>query len=285
MKRTLILIAFSLLLPSTSIAQGGGGERTKTRKTTPKPAVTKSTTAERKPTTSRPDPNFRPQNPHIELVQIPPGTFNLGSNNGAGSESPAHQVTISYSFYIGKYEVTQTQWQAVMGNNPSRFKDCGGNCPVEQVSLEAAHEFVRKLNQMNDGFTYRLPSEAEWEYACRAGTTGDYAGDVDEMAWHYANSGKRTHAVGQKRSNAWGLADMHGNVLEWCEDWYRDGYDGAPTDGSAWFTGSIQTNRVARGGSWFNQAPDVRSTIRYPFTADFHDDYIGLRVVAIARTQ
>ncbi len=209
----------------------------------------------------------------------------MGSTNGEADEKPVHQVTINYSFYMGKYEVTQAQWQAVMGNNPSNFKNCG-NCPVEEVSWNDARKFIRKLNQMNDGYTYRLPTEGEWEYACRAGTTGDYAGSLDETAWYYKNSGNKTHAVGSKRPNDWGLADMHGNVWEWCEDWYHGTYYGAPTDGSAWLSGGEQWERVLRGGSWLRDAASLRSANRGHDTPDPRlDGNVGFRVVATARTQ
>jgi formylglycine-generating enzyme required for sulfatase activity len=283
MKRVLIVVAVSFLLCSTANAQGGGGESTKTDKTTPKPTVTKPTTANRKPTTSRPASNFRPQNPHIELVRIPPGTFMMGSTDGGENEKPVHQVTITYSFYTGKYEVTRAEWQAVMGNNPSYFNDSGGaNYPVENVSWNDAQEFIRKLNQMNDGYRYRLPTEAEWEYSCRAGTTGDYAGDVNEMGWYYDEKwGAGTHAVGQKQPNPWGLADMHGNVLEWCEDWYHETYYSAPTDGSAWLSGGEQKFRVLRGGSWGLLATWARSASRSFNAPAFRYAYNGFRVVAV----
>jgi formylglycine-generating enzyme required for sulfatase activity len=227
----------------------------------------------------------------IEFVLIPPGNFMMGSTNGGDNEKPVHQVTISQAFYIGKYEVTQAQWQSVMGNNPSNFKDCGGNCPVEQVSWDDAQNFVNKLNESNDGFRYRLPTEAEWEYACRAGTTGDYAGNLGEMAWYLENSDLKTHAVGGKQRNAWGLADMHGNVWEWCQDWYHDTYYGAPIDGSAWLSGGEQKYRVMRGGSWVSKAFDTRSANRdwlRPANRDWdplvRDNVIGFRVVAVPRS-
>jgi formylglycine-generating enzyme required for sulfatase activity len=207
----------------------------------------------------------------------------MGSTNGGNWEKPAHQVTIDYSFYMGKYEVTQAQWQSVMGNNPSNFKDCGGNCPVEQVSWDDAQNFVNKLNEGNDGFRYRLPTEAEWEYACRAGTTGDYAGTLSEMAWFRENAGSKTHAVGGKQPNSWGLADMYGNVWEWCQDWYHETYDGAPTDGSAWLSGGGQKFRVMRGGSWNFDAPVLRSANRDRSSPVNRYFYIGFRVVAVAR--
>lgn len=217
---------------------------------------------------------------------IPPGSFMMGSTNGE-NEKPVHEVTINYSFYMGKYEVTQAQWQSVMGNNPSHFKDCGGNCPVEQVSWDDAQNFINKLNESNDGFRYRLPAEAEWEYACRAGTTGDYAGNLNEMAWYSDNSGSKTHAVGGKQPNAWGLADMHGNVWEWCQDWYHETYYGAPSDGSAWLSGGEQKYRVLRGGSWYDLANNTRSALRLWLAPDYRNYYYGLgfRVVAVVRTQ
>src|SRR6185295_12837821 len=130
-----------------------------------------------------------------------------------------HKVRITRQFEIGKYEVTQEQWQAVMGDNPSNFK--GANLPVEKVSWNDAQDFLLKLNA-RDGYTYRLPTEAEWEYACRAGSMGDFAGELDDVAWYDKNSGSKTHPVGQKRPNVWGLYDMHGNVSEWCSDWYLE---------------------------------------------------------------
>jgi len=208
----------------------------------------------------------------------------MGSTNGDADENPVHQVTINYSFLMGKYEVTQAQWQSVMGDNPSLFKDCV-NCPVESVSWDDAQNFINKLNAGNDGFRYRLPTEAEWEYACRAGTTGDYAGNLSEMAWYRENSGDKTHVVGGKQPNAWGLADMHGNVWEWCQDWYHETYYGVPTDGSAWLSGGEPNFRVVRGGSWFDLASNLRSADRSKnYASGARGNRYGFRVVAVART-
>jgi formylglycine-generating enzyme required for sulfatase activity len=229
-------------------------------------------------------PRTRTNQAGIEFVLIPPGSFMMGSTNGGDNEKPVHQVTISQAFYMGKYEVTQAQWQAVMGSNPSNFKDCA-KCPVEQVSWDDTQKFIQRLNGMNDGYTYRLPTEAEWEYACRAGTTGDYAGTLSEMAWYSENSGGQTHAVGGKQPNAWGLADMHGNVWEWCQDWYHETYYGAPTDGSAWLSGGEQKYRVLRGSSWGNNALLSRSAYRNAFSPRFRHYYVGFRVAAVLRTQ
>jgi formylglycine-generating enzyme required for sulfatase activity len=222
----------------------------------------------------------------IEMVYIPPGEFSMGSTDRDVDQRPAHRVTISEGFYIGRYEVTQSQWQAVMGNNPSYFKDCGGTCPVEQVSWNDAQDFVNKLNEANDGFKYRLPSEAEWEFACRAGTTGDYyAADVDDIGWYANNSGRKTHAAGGKQPNAFGLYDMSGNVWEWCRDVYHNNYDGAPTDGTSWVSGGESQSRVIRGGSWYHNATLLRSANRVRLTPDNRGDSLGFRVVAVVRTQ
>jgi formylglycine-generating enzyme required for sulfatase activity len=180
----------------------------------------------------------------MEFVKIPAGSFMMGSDK-CDNEKPIHKVTISQDFWLQKTEVTQAQWQAVMGNNPSNFK--GNNLPVETVSWDDAQEFIKKLNAKGEG-TYRLPTEAEWEYAARAGTTGDYAGNLDSMAWYSANSDMKTHPIGQKQANAWGLYDMHGNVWEWCEDWYDSYPSGTVTDPTGAASGSY---RVIRGSCWF----------------------------------
>jgi formylglycine-generating enzyme required for sulfatase activity/tRNA A-37 threonylcarbamoyl transferase component Bud32 len=239
----------------------------------------------------------------MEFVYVSAGTFIMGSSDAdvqrafeqvqlesSGSarlewyapEKPQHQVTIREGFYMGKYEVTQAQWQKVMRNNPSTIKNCD-QCPVDNISWDDAQEFIKKLNAKNDGYTYRLPSEAEWEYACRAGTTGDYAGDLDSMAWYYKNSGNETHPVGQKQPNAWGLYDMHGNVEEWCEDIWHESYNGAPTDGSVWISGGDPSRQVLRGGSWFSVAVDLRSAFRLRGGPRSHGSFNGFRVVAVSR--
>jgi formylglycine-generating enzyme required for sulfatase activity len=218
----------------------------------------------------------------MEFVWIPPGSFMMGSEKGRDDEKPVHHVTINEGFYMGKYEVTQAQWQAVMGDNPSYFKGCD-NCPVENVSWDDAQVFINKLNTQNDGYTYRLPTEAEWEYAARAGTTGDYAGDLDAMAWYEKNSGGETHSVGSKQANAFGLYDIHGNVWEWVEDWYHDSYAGAPRDGSAWLSGGKQKYRVLRGGSWVIYANLCRAAVRIRNLPVFRNFNFGFRVVAVVR--
>ena len=219
----------------------------------------------------------------MEFASVPAGSFKMGLDSYS-DESPAHQVTFASGFNMGRYEVTQAQWQKVMGNNPSSNKSCGENCPVEKVSWDDTQEFIKKLNAMNDGYTYRLPSDAEWEYACRAGTTGNDAGDLDSMAWYGKNSEGKTHPVGQKQANAWGLYDMQGNVLEWIMDDYHGNYNGAPTDGSAWSGGGEPNKRMYRNGSWFSDASEVRSTRRDRYSPDSKFDNLGFRLVAVPRS-
>jgi len=168
----------------------------------------------------------------IQFVKIAPGEFMMGCSTGDidcnDDERPQHRVQITKPFEIGKYEVTQAQWQSVMGSNPSTSK--GDDRPVETVSKNDVQEFVTKLNARNDGYQYRLPTEAEWEYAARAGSAEQYVGGrLDDIAWYAANSEDETHPVGKKKPNAWGVYDMEGNVREWVADWYaRDYYSNSP---------------------------------------------------------
>jgi len=215
----------------------------------------------------------------IELVWIPPGTFMMGAENEGAEEMPVHKVTISRGFYIGKYEITQAEWEAVMRNNPSEFK--GERRPVAGINWNDAQAFIARLNAIDDGYNYRLPTEAEWEYACRAGSTGD-AGSLEAMAWYSKNSGSQSHNVGTKQPNAWGLYDMHGNVLEWCEDRYRENYNGAPINGSAWETGGAADYRVVRGGSWNSDSQYVTSAYRYGTYGQ--GSAIGFRLVCVERS-
>ena len=207
----------------------------------------------------------------MEFVGISPGEFLMGSTSrhADDDEQPVTRVKISQGFYLGKYEVIQAEWQAVMGNNPSRFSGCG-RCPVEKVSWEDVQFFIGRLNAKSRGGRYRLPTEAEWEYAARSGTTTDtYAGDVtvplgndpvvNGIAWYSANSGDRTHPVGQKAPNGFGIYDMMGNVWEWVGDW-KGGYSGgAVTDPAGPESGS---SRVNRGGGWGGNAGFCRSANR-----------------------
>jgi formylglycine-generating enzyme required for sulfatase activity len=217
----------------------------------------------------------------IEFVLVPAGKFMMGSDKGADDEKPVHEAHLSMPFYLGKYEVTQGQWQAVMGNNPSRFKG-DANLPVEHVTWEDVQAFIRKLNARESGTKYRLPTEAEWEYAARAGTTTDYSfGDdprlLGEYAWYAENAEHKTHPVGQKKANVWGLHDMHGNVWEWVQDWYSKPYpSGTVTDPQGPAAGSI---RVYRGGSWITHARNCRVSYRNDQGPGGRVVYIGFRLL------
>jgi len=196
-------------------------------------------------------------------------------------EKPVHTVCVD-GFHVGKYEVTQGQWREVMGNNPSRFSSCGDNCPVESVSWNDARGFIGRLNAKT-GMNYRLPTEAEWEYAARSGGKREkYAGgdNIDSVAWYDGNSGRRTHPVGTKLPNGLGLYDMSGNVLEWCSDWYGASYYGSsprnnpkgPSSGSV---------RVVRGGCWSGDRQDARAAYRERNTPNYRYSILGFR---LART-
>ena len=224
-------------------------------------------------------------NDDIDMVLIPAGNFLMGSTSSfkdENDEKPPHAVYLS-SFLMGKTEVTQKQWTDVMGRNPSRFSSCGPDCPVENVSWKDARQFISKLNE-KAAQKYRLPSEAEWEYAARARTTTDWSFGNDESklgdyAWFWGNSGQKTHQVGQKLPNAFGLFDMYGNVGEWTEDCNHPSYVGAPTNGSAWTTTCVDNRRVVRGGSWSVSEPrDLRSGYRNSFQPDYSDHAFGLRL-------
>jgi formylglycine-generating enzyme required for sulfatase activity len=217
----------------------------------------------------------------MQLKLLPPGTFMMSDAQGGSNERP-HQVTLTKPFYIGVHEVTQEQYKRVMGKNPSYFR--GANKPVEKVSWEDAVEFCKKLSELLSekaaGCVYRLPTEAEWEYACRAGSTtkysfGDDSSILGEYAWYDKNSGKETHPVGEKNPNAWGLYDMHGNVWEWCSDWYSDYPRVSISDPMG---PRKESRRVLRGGGWLNGAADCQSANRGRFgPSGCFSDY-GFRV-------
>jgi formylglycine-generating enzyme required for sulfatase activity len=226
----------------------------------------------------RPGKRFKDCSDCPEMVVIPEGSFEMGSESGESREKPVHRVTIPRFFALGKAEVTQAQWRAVTGVNPSHFSRCGDDCPVEKVSWDDAQEFVRKLSQKT-GKPYRLPSEAEWEYACRAGGQHEYCGsdNSDSVARYLNNSGRTTHAVASKQANAFGLHDMSGNVWEWVEDCWQNSYNGAPADGSPWISGDC-VMRVMRGGSWNYLQKFVRSANRNWDVVSDKNYFLGLRV-------
>ncbi|MDC0279224.1 formylglycine-generating enzyme family protein, partial [bacterium] len=217
----------------------------------------------------------------MKFKLIPAGTFTMGDASGEDDETP-HEVTLTKPFKMGIHEVTQAQYEQVMGVNPSGFK--GADNPVETLSWDDAVEFCRRLSELPAekaaGNVYRLPTEAEWEYACRAGTTtkfsfGDDESELGDYAWYGVNSDQKTHPVGSKKPNAWGLYDMYGNVWEWCQDWEEDHPSGSVTDPSGATSGSI---RVLRGGSWRGPAEDCRSAYRIRDSPSFRDYYYGFRV-------
>ena len=237
----------------------------------------------------------------MKFVLIPAGTFQRGSPEGESGrydDEKQHQVTISQPFYLQTTPVTQGQWQILMGDNPSHFQQCGEDCPVETVSWDDAQEFIKKLNELEKIDKYYLPTEAEWEYACRAGSTnkwcfgqdeaklGEYAWyddgyrpKTDRGLWHYDESERashlKTYPVGQKKPNAWGLYDVHGNVWEWCQDWYGEYPAGPVTDPQGPPSGE---HRVLRGGSWGYDARSSRSASRYDNIPGDRFSYLGFRV-------
>ncbi len=231
----------------------------------------KDTTISQEPRIETPRLSFEP-----EMVFVEGGTFKMGSND-YDSEKPIHDVTLS-DFYIGKYPVTQAQWHAVMGENPSHFKGCD-DCPVENVSWDDVQEFIKKLNDRT-GKNYRLPTEAEWEYAARGGNKSKgykYAGsdNLDEVGWYNGNAGSKTHPVGQKKPNELGIYDMSGNVWEWCADWYG-AYPSEPQTNP---TGPAKgTDRVVRGGSWVDFDNFCRVSYRFRYNFDFRNLNIGFRL-------
>ena len=221
----------------------------------------------------------------FEMVYVEGGTFDMGATTEQGSDAesdeyPVHSVTLS-DYYIGKCEVTQELWEAVMGSNPSRFK--GAQNPVENVSWNDCQEFVSMLNSLT-GRTFRLPTEAEWEYAARGGKKSShckYSGsnNIFDVAWYHDNSRGKTHAVGTKSPNELGIYDMSGNVYEWCSDWYGDYSAGAQTNpqGPSW-----GSSRVLRGGCWNHSARDCRVSYRHNSGAyNYSGNDNGLRLVLV----
>lgn len=220
----------------------------------------------------------------MQFVPIPAGSFTMGSdqNIGDGDESPKHQVTFTQPFYLGTCEVTQEQWEKIMGGNPSEFR--GPKLPVDTVSWDDCQSFLARLQQQT-GRQFALPTEAQWEYACRAGTTtawnfGSTGANAGDYAWIGENSGGTTHPVGTKQPNAWGLHDMYGNVWEWCADWYeKHTYaSGAVVDPRGPAAGE---SRILRGGAWGEHVDNARSSIRNCNGPDGRHNGTGLRCVML----
>ena len=215
------------------------------------------------------------------MVHVPGGTFMMGctrEQQNCDDAERVHEVQVD-DFEIGRYEVTQALWEVVMEDNPSEFKGCG-QCPVDMVSWDDVHLFLLELNDMT-GEQYRLPTEAEWEYAARGGQEGkghQYAGSriVGKVGWYMDNSDGKTHPVGEKRPNELGLYDMSGNVWEWTQDCWNENYRGAPADGGAWESGDCSA-RVLRGGSWLDDPGNLRSALRNWLTAGNRGSNNGFR--------
>ena len=225
------------------------------------------------------------------FIEIPLGSFDMGapaSEQGTQSdERPVHTVTFDYDFEIMTTEVTQALWVEVMGVNPSCL--CNPENPVEMVSWSACQGFIIEMNVLDPSYFYRLPTEAEWEFCCRAGsTTRFYWGEdsnedeVHDYAWNNRNSGYVAHAVAQKLPNAWGLYDMSGNVCEWCEDGYHVSYTGAPDNGSSWDV-PFSSTRIIRGGGWLNLPKHCRSANRQYSTIGYCSSSLGFRLVRTKR--
>ena len=221
----------------------------------------------------------------MEMLLLPSGAFTMGGDWDAEqadeNELPQHAVAFKRPFYMGKFTVTQSQWQALMGHNPSEFTRA--DRPVETISHEAAWAFITRLNAQEKTHTYRLPTEAEWEYAARAGSQSAYCYGAEinrltEFAWFQNNSGGTTHPVGQLAPNAWGLHDMHGNVHEWCADWYhRNYYAESPSQHPPGPPKGVA--RVLRGGDWGSEAWYCRCAIRSLSSPQRHSPRVGLRLV------
>ncbi|MCK5805321.1 MAG: formylglycine-generating enzyme family protein [Lentisphaeria bacterium] len=223
----------------------------------------------------------------MQFVEVPAGSFRMGSNDGEPDEKPVHEVRISHPFWMGKHEVTQAEYEKLAGKNPSRFK--GTRNPVEMVSWNDAVAFCEKLTERERssgrllaGYAYRLPTEAEWEYAARGGAKSrgtKYSGsdNVDKVVWHISNSGGKTYPVGQKKGNELGIFDMSGNVFEWCLDWHDAGYYGKSPRVDPANTVSA-SSCVIRGGCWMTSARNCRVADRYWNGPGFTSDCIGFRV-------
>ena len=289
------IILFLLCLATLNTMGQTNGTITRQRKTTAKKETQQRKTTQAAPKKTQPARQAHQQKPAAStsrpkgslddimrnMVYVEGGTFTMGATSEQQSynddEIPTHRVSLS-SFYIGKYEVTQSLWKAVMGSNPSNWK--GDNLPVEMVSWNDCQTFLRKLNAMT-GKNFRLPTEAEWEFAARGGNRSrgyQYSGSnvLSDVAWYDDNSGSKTHNVGTKAPNELGIYDMSGNVWEWCQDWSGRSYSSsAQTNPKGPSSGY---NRVHRGGSWFHGARDSRVASRNAYSPGDRDYGLGLRL-------
>lgn len=214
-----------------------------------------------------------------EFIEIPAGEFMMGASpedsEACSDEKPSHRVRISRSFQLGRFPVTQEMWESIMGSNPSGFK--GKTRPVEDVSWNDTQEFINKVNVRWDGYLYRLPTEAEWEYSARAGTRGSRYGDLHSIAWFNENSGSQTHPVGEKLPNRFGLYDMLGNVFEWCQDWYNyNYYEISPTNDP--MGPEIEERRILRGGAYYVDSSVSRVSNRNSNFPEYSSVIIGFRL-------
>lgn len=216
----------------------------------------------------------------FKMIKVESGTFRMGSTTGDSDEQPVHSVTLSKDYYIGETEVTQELWTTVMGSNPSCFTS-DSQLPVERVSWNDCQTFITKLNSLTGG-NFRLPTEAEWEYAARGGNKSaeyTYSGSntIEDVAWYSVNSGDKTHTVKTKSPNELGIYDMSGNVWEWCSDWYGNYSSAAASDPTGASSGS---SRVIHGGCFGNVAIDCRCTYRFQYTPSSAYDHLGLRLAS-----
>lgn len=224
----------------------------------------------------------------FELLPIPAGDFDMGSPTAEAQGRPdeqSHRVSIRKPFWLAKTETTQAVWLYVMGQNPS--ENPGPANPVERVSWDDCHKFLRRLNVLLPGRGFRLPTEAEWEYACRAGSSSSWSCGEDrtqlgECAWFFANSEGKSHPVATKKPNVWGLFDMHGNVFEWCDDLYHDSYRGAPADGASWTADGPMAGRVHRGGGFGNIDRECRAAFRDRLHPALRTGSLGFRIATSA---
>lgn len=224
----------------------------------------------------------------MEFVQLQAGSFQMGSANGLPAEKPVHTVELTQSFWMAKTEVTQAQYKKLMDETPSELDEKSFH-PADGVNWKDAVAYCEKLTRLAraadslpEGYVYALPTEAQWEYACRAGTDGDYAGDVEAMAWHKGNSEQQTHPVAQKEANAWGLHDMHGNVWEWCQDVFdREFYTKEAATASDPVNVERGPYRTLRGGAWLFNTSQCRSSFRFGDSPGSGFSYIGFRVCLV----